>query len=32
MKIKTLTLGIFAAILLTSCGSKANEQGTKTQA
>ena len=31
MKIKTLTLGIFAAILLTSCGSKANEQGTKTQ-
>ena len=31
MKLKQLTFGIFAAILLTACGNKANEPETKTQ-
>ena len=29
MKIKTLTFGIFAALLLTACGNKANESETE---
>ena len=31
MKIKTLTFGIFAALLLTACGNKANESETESK-